>query len=134
MMEQKDKINYGLIATLAVMLAGSLFLTPDELDKSYFCPLTEDIGTFERLSASSKTGYYIDPDAECANDKGECAVACRTGRTFAPWINLRIYADSIGVDPLSLLKPEEPVDLVVNAPAAGAYTCVSVRDGGCTAI
>lgn len=125
-MEQNTKngINYGLITTLVLLLAGNVFLTPDQLDNSYFCPLTEDVGTFERLSASAKTGYYTDFE-------GEHSVACRTGRTYAPWIDLRTYAESIGVDPLSLLKPQDPIDPVVNAPAAGKYTCVSVRDGGC---
>lgn len=61
-METNQKVTYGLIGLLSLMVAGlggSIFLTPDQLDNAYVCSVNENVAFFDRLSSTEKTGYYI---------------------------------------------------------------------------
>lgn len=91
-----DKLAYGLIGTLLLIVGfgGSQLLTQDQLDNAYVCTTNENVAIFQRLSSTTKTGYYID-------DNGiEQSIVCRNGF----WISLKEYALSKGVSIDSLLQ------------------------------
>ena len=73
----------GIVGLLSILLTTGAFLTftPEELQGTYYCPLTDEIGVFERLSRSGKTGYYTINQTEYGR-------ACRQGRTYTPWEHL----------------------------------------------
>lgn len=94
-----ENISRGIIAVLAIMagFGGSLTLDQDSLDHAYICTINENVGVFDRLSSTNKTGYYFD-------EKGvEQSKVCRNGE----WINLIDYAKMRGVDPLILLNKQD---------------------------
>ena len=91
-MQTNEKILAGIIGTVLVIagFGGNQLLTQDQLDRAYVCPLTEELGFFDRLSDSGKTGYWtIDGNKESKQ--------CRTGNTYESYVSLSEYADSKGV-------------------------------------
>lgn len=106
----------GIIGLVLVLggLGGGVFLTESEFENTYVCPLNEQVGIFHRLSGSEKTGYYY-------NEEGlEKRVACRVGRTYAPWITLNQYAKDNGIDPLAfIISKIEPENGEIPPPTEG---------------
>lgn len=94
----------GIIGLLLVLggLGGGIFLTEDQFNNAYVCPLNENVGVFHRLSASEKTGYYYDTEGI------EKRIACKEGRTYQPWESLKEYAENKGINPLSFLIQNTP--------------------------
>lgn len=92
-----QKITYGLIGIIAMLagFGGSMILDQDTIDHTYVCNVTEQIGTFTRLSSTMKTGYYSDP----INASIERSKVCTNGQ----WIKLSTYAESKGIDPITFL-------------------------------
>jgi len=88
-----EKYIKGIIGAVCLLLGfgGNMALTDTQMDNAYICPLNNQVGVFDRVSASMKTGYYLD------NTGIEKRVACREGRTYAAWIPLTTYAESKGV-------------------------------------
>ena len=129
-MELKQAQKYGVLGLLMLLLGGGLgtFL-PDEVDKMYYCPLTGDVGIFERFSSTMKTAYYTDP-----NTGDIVRVACRSGRTYEPWVKLTEYAKEQGIDISVLLNSHTKQTVVNNTKAHGnrvwrcdSEQCVEVR-------
>ncbi|MFA6462390.1 MAG: hypothetical protein WCV90_09080 [Candidatus Woesearchaeota archaeon] len=101
-METNQKITYGLIGFLTVVMAafgGTVYLSPDQLDHAYVCSVTESVAFFDKLSSTFKTGYYTD-------DQGAVkSIVCKNGT----WISLKSYAASKGVSIDSLLQKNNDV-------------------------
>ena len=128
-MNNQEKTYVGIITFLTLLLSGAVFLNISQLDDAYYCPLTEEVGVFHRLSASAKTGYYY---LEDGTEKGS---PCKLSRTYTPWLGLKDYAKSIGVDPMSLIKADEPKDTFrLYAPAPPSEICVAEIFGGCSEV
>lgn len=99
-MENNQKITYGILGVLTLVIAafgGSMYLTEDELDHAYVCSVNENVGFFDRLSSTSKTGYYVDENGD--NKRKVC--------TNGEWIPLREYAEARGITIDQLLQPKE---------------------------
>lgn len=93
----------GGIVGLVLLLAGfggSQLLTPEQLDRAYVCPLTEELGFFDKLSGSGKTGYYT-------VDGLEESESCRSGYDFASWVKLSEYAKQEGISVEEFLRSQE---------------------------
>ena len=116
----KEKITIGIIAILSALagFGGNTYLTPDQIDNGYICPLNDNIGVFHRLSTSGKTGYYYDLD------NNEIKVSCRSGRVFEPWMSLKQYAQEHGVN---LIEPKQEEQY--KSSGTRVYNC---NPGGCT--
>ena len=94
-----DKTKAGLLGliTILAVFGGTQYLEPSQLDKTYVCELTEQIGIFDRLSGTSKTGYYFE-------DGEEKRLACRIGRTYGKWILIKEYCKDRGINVNDLLN------------------------------
>lgn len=94
-----SKLIYGIVGVFAMLIGvgGTVLLTQDQFDKTYVCPLNEQVAVFSRLSPSLKTGYYT------LSDGTEQAVSCRLGQTYVSWVKLVDYAKSKGFDPNSFI-------------------------------
>lgn len=90
-----NKLIGGIIGIVSLLLGfgGSLLLNPDQLAKAYVCTSNEKIGVFDRLSSTSKTGYYLDNGVEKSS-------VCTSGL----WLKLEVYAQSKGVSIEQLLQ------------------------------
>lgn len=123
-----DNKRTGLIAVVTAIIAfgGSMALTPVEMDEAYYCPLTEQVGIFDRLSDSMKTGYYMEGDVEKR-------VACRSGNTYDTWIPLREYAEMQGIPLEEVINPVTECDYGSSAIVMGiqgSYECRFDKDIG----
>ena len=98
-MENKIKTGIiGLISMLMVM-GGTLYLTPEQLDNAFICLATEEIGVF--YGGISSTGLTAYPYSE--NRTGY--VRCKKDGVNSVWISLKDYADEQGIDILDLIQP-----------------------------
>ena len=106
-----NKIAGGIIGILAILagFGGFTYLSADDLSNAYYCELTNQVGIFDRLSTSMKTGYF-----------NEVSFPCKIGRTYQAWIPLEDYAQSVGVSPEELIEQQTQV----NAQSGGIqYKC-----------
>lgn len=110
-----QKITYGIIGVLALLagFGGSQLLSQDTIDHTYVCNVTEQIGTFTRLSSTFKTGYYPDPN----NSSIELSKVCTNGK----WIKLADYAAIKGVDPVSFLLQATSATEEIKAPSEECF-------------
>ena len=125
-METNQKITYGLIGLLTVLVAamgGTQFLTEDQLDNAVICTVNQNIVIMDHLSSTSKTAYWYD-------DLGERkSKVCRGGL----WLDLRQYAKDNSLDLNILLQEglnEEQTPLgnrTAPSPSGGSYSCNSEK-------
>jgi hypothetical protein len=54
-----SKITYGIIGTLSLLLTSGAIYELQQ-DKAYFCKATNEVGVFEKLSSTGKTGYWTE--------------------------------------------------------------------------
>ena len=106
----ETKIIIGIVAIVSMLaggFGGTMLFTQDQLDNMYVCSLTDEVGIFDRLSASMKTGYWMD-------DLGvEQKKACRDGRIYDPWVPLEQYAEDHNVSINDLLEPKIVNDIQI---------------------
>ena len=98
-METNQTITYGILGILSLAIAafgGTMYLTEDQLDNAYVCSVNENVGFFDRLSSTSKTGYYIDENNDSKRK------VCTNGM----WIPLKEYAEERGISIDQLLQPK----------------------------
>jgi len=73
------------IVTLLSIFGGTLVLTEDQLKNMYYCDTNNNIGMFDKLSSTGKTGYWtvdnVQKSSVCTNSK---------------WIPLKEYCASKG--------------------------------------
>ena len=126
-METNQKITYGLIGLLTVLIAamgGTQFLTEDQLDNAVICSINQNIVIMDHLSSTSKTAYWFD-DLGVQKSK-----VCRGGL----WLDLRQYAKDNDLDLNILLQEglnEEITPIVepsvVESAQGGSYKCDSEK-------
>jgi len=125
-MEKQQKITYGLIGVLGLIVAsmgGSTFLTEDQLDNAYICSVNDNIIIADHLSSTAKTAYWIDEEGATKRK------VCRNGF----WLNLKQYAKDNNLDLNILLQNlnEEPIinqDQPTLTPAKGLqYRCDNIK-------
>ncbi len=95
-----EKLKHGGLVgliTLLLIFGGNMLLTEDELNNAYICTYNEKWGVFYGgVSPTGKTAYpYIE-------NKTNYRI-CRNGI----WMDLRTYAETKGVDPLTLLQSSD---------------------------
>lgn len=90
----------GLVCLVTALLAisGTVTLTQEEVDSAYYCPFTEQIAIFSRLSSSMKTGYYME-------NGEERSIPCKEGRVYESWVSLSQYAEDNNIPIEDLLQP-----------------------------
>ena len=122
-MENNQKITYGLIGLLTVLVAamgGTQFLTEDQLDNAVICSVNQNIVIMDHLSSTSKTAYWY-------NDLGEReSKVCRGGL----WLDLRQYAKDNDLDLNILLQEglnEEITPSEIPSAQGGSYKCDSEK-------
>ena len=126
-MENNQKITYGLIGLLTLLVAalgGNVFLTEDQLDNAYICSINENVVIAERLSSTMKTAYWTDENNETQSK------VCRNGL----WLNLKQYAKDNNLD-LNILLQKINEDIIIKVPgnttipsgSRGTYSCNSER-------
>jgi hypothetical protein len=101
-METHQKVTYGILGILSLILAGfggSMLLTQDQLDHAYVCSFNENVGFFDKLSSTMKTGYWTDEQNVSRSS------ICKNGT----WISLKDYAKSKGVSIDSILQKENSI-------------------------
>ena len=111
-----EKITYGLAGLLSVVIlafGGTILLSQDELDHAYVCTTNENVAFFDKLSSTSKTGYYVDE-----NNISQ-SIVCRNGF----WIKLEEYAKSKGISVDALLKKGTVHPSITVAEIGKHYMC-----------
>ena len=116
-----DNTKTGIVALVAslIVFGGTIALTPAEIDDAYYCALTDQVGIFDRLSDSMKTGYYM-------LDGIEKSSACRDGMVYDTWMPLREYAELNGVPLEEVINPVLECNYdttVVVKGVQGSYEC-----------
>jgi hypothetical protein len=124
-METNQKISYGLIGILYVVVAafgGSLYFTENELNNLYVCTTNQNVGYFEYLSSTAKTGYWLE-------DNVTKSLTCRNGF----WINIKVYSLENNISISDLLEPKEiPIEnneteIVPSGGYGIRYSCSSTK-------
>lgn len=113
-----NKIIYGLIGliTLLAGFGGSQLLSQDQIDHAYVCTTNQNLAFFDRLSSTSKTGYYT--------ENGTLkSIICTNGI----WVKLTIYANQKNIS-VELFKEPIPAS-AINLPIQ--YKCTQTN---CTRI
>lgn len=107
-----ENTRRGVIGLVALLLGfgGSMMLDQDSIDHGYVCNMNEKLAFFDRLSSTSKTGYWMEGGIEKSS-------ACTNGQ----WIKLSAYAQSKGVSVEQMLIQIQSVKPA--APTAKSYYC-----------
>jgi len=97
-----NKIIYGIIGVISLLagFGGNMLIAEDQFDNAYVCSVNENLGVFDRLSSTSKTGYYVN---ELGEDKRS---TCRNGF----WIPLKDYVEDLGITPTEFLQKIQTED------------------------
>lgn len=90
MVESQKTGVIGVFAlVLSMIVGGSLYFSPSELESTYICSVNEEVGVF--LGGISSTGYSAYPEQEsktgrvyCLSDSGE----------KGKWLKIEDYLDS----------------------------------------
>ncbi len=114
-------ITIGVIMLLAVALSPvgiNELLEPEQYENAYYCDVTDEIGVFLG-GISETTGLSGYPHADNRKD----VAYCKNEAGFkGQWEDLVDYAESQGIDPLSLIvKPQvipvpEPIVIPIEVP------------------
>lgn len=95
----------GIIGAILVLagMGGNIVLTPSQFDNTYICPLTDEVGVFDRLSGSSERAYPLADTTKGYKD-------CKTDVGREPWIKLEVYAKDKGLDPMSFIVGQKQAE------------------------
>ena len=125
-MDKKNSVYAGVFMILgALMMYGgnyylddnsNLNISIEDIDRVYVCTLTEELGTFHRVSDTKKTGYFYDENDEEQSDR------CQVGRTYGTWELLSVYLENNGKTIDDLFKPKPNSGII-------HYDCIP---GSCT--
>jgi hypothetical protein len=116
-MENNQKITYGLIGLLSLIVAtmsGTIFLTEDQLNNAYICSVNQEVVIADHLSSTAKTAYWLDENSV------EQSKVCRNGF----WLNLKQYAKDNDLDINILLQNLDMKENSATIAEAGkSYIC-----------
>ena len=114
-METNQKITYGMIGILSVLVAGmggTIYLASDQLENAYICSTSNIIVIADRLSSSGKTAYWTE-------DNLQKSKVCTNGI----WLNLKQYAKDNNLN----INQEPVIDIVSVDVIGNKYRCDSVK-------
>ena len=115
----KERVGWVGLVTALVVFGGTMTMTQAEIESAYYCPLSNDIAIFDRLSDSMKTGYYTVEEVEYS-------LGCKEGRTYVPWVPLMDHLIEQGISFEDLLEQSKGIeaDAVYVRGEQGLYPCV----------
>lgn len=120
-MENKNIGIVGLISLLTVF-GGSIILTQEQLDNSFYCTASEEFGIF--YGGISNTGLTAYPYSENRSNY----IRCQNSGIKGTWISLEDYANELGISPEEfLMQPKsEPSnkEITINYPNGNSYECM----------
>lgn len=99
----KKKIVTGTVGILGILLAimGTLYFTPDQLENTYICLATEEVGIF--YGGISGTGLSAYPYSENRSDAERCYAS---NGDKSSWVKLIDYLEEQGIDLDEILQPK----------------------------
>ena len=97
----KKQIAQGTAGIIGIFLIiiGTIYFTPEQLDNSYICLATEEVGIF--YGGISGTGLSAYPYKENRSDFERCYAL---NGDKSSWVRLTDYLDEVGLD--EFLQPQ----------------------------
>ena len=89
----------GIIGTL-LLIMGTVYFTPDQLDNAYICLATDEVGIF--YGGISGTGLSAYPHAENRTDAERCY---SSNGDKSSWVKLTDYFEEQGISLDEFLQP-----------------------------
>ena len=107
---KKKQIAQGTAGIIGIFLIimGTIYFTPEQLDNAYICLATEEVGIF--YGGISGTGLSAYPYSENRTDAERC-YASNGDKSF--WIKLIDYLEDSNIDLNGFLKSEEPISKTI---------------------
>ena len=101
MKKQIVKGTSGVLGALLIII-GTVYFTPEQLENTYVCLATEEIGIF--YGGISGTGLSAYPYKENRTDVERCYAS---NGDKSSWVKLTDYLEDSEIDSTDLLKPNE---------------------------
>jgi len=123
MVDAKNVGKMGVIGLIGILVGfgGTSTLSQGQVGDVYVCPVTEEVGQFDRVSGSA--GFYM-------VDGNDQRVYCNDGNDYQDWVSLTVYAESQGVDPGEFVESVPSLDSEVRVEGRqGVYTCSTNENG-----
>ena len=100
----KKQIVQGTVGIIGVFLLiiGTVYFTPDQLDNVYICLASDEVGIF--YGGISGTGLSAYPHSENRTDVERCYTS--TGEK-STWVKLTDYLEEQGISLDEFLQPKE---------------------------
>ena len=113
----ENKIKYGIVGALSLLMifGGTMYLTQQELDNSYYCPATGQWGIF--YGGISGTGLTAYPYAENKTNYARC--------TNSKWVLLKNYAEELGLNTSQLI--EQKIVPEIQGVWGNQYSCNQIE-------
>lgn len=107
-----ENLTRGIIGLVAILagFGGSMYLTHDQLNHAYVCSTNQEVGIFDRLSSTMKTGYWMENNIEKSK-------VCKNGN----WIKLKDYAEQNNISISTILNQIPGIESGGNS--ARSYSC-----------
>ena len=112
----KKQIATGAVGIIGVFLAilGTIYFTPEQLENTYICLSTEEVGIF--YGGISKTGLSAYPHAENRSDVERCYTSNGDKST---WVKFTDYLEENGLSLDEFLQPK----VIVQQNIGKSYLC-----------
>ena len=103
---KKKQIAQGTAGIISVFLIiiGTIYFTPEQLENTYICLATEEVGIF--YGGISGTGLSAYPYKENRTDVERCYAQNGDKST---WVKLTDYLEETGIDLNELLETKETI-------------------------
>ena len=105
----KKQIATGTLGIIGILLAimGTLYFTPEQLENSYICLATEEVGIF--LGGISGTGLSAYPFSENRTNVERCYAS---NGDKSSWVKLTDYLEDSEIDSSEFLQFNQPSEVV----------------------
>lgn len=126
-METNQKITYGIIGVLAVIVAamgGTMMLTQDQLDHAYICTSNQNVVIADHLSSTYKTAYWTD----------ENNVSKSKSCTGGIWQNLKQYAQQNNISINVLINQAQDTNVTQSSDSEQGIIKYRCDQNNCTRI
>ncbi len=100
---EKKQIATGTAGVIGILLViiGTIYFTPEQLDNAYICLATEEVGIF--YGGISNTGLSAYPYKENRSDFERCY---SLNGDKSSWVRLTDYLEDSNIDLNEFLKPK----------------------------
>lgn len=120
-MKQIIQGTIGIVGVILIII-GTVYFTPEQLENTYICLATEEIGIF--YGGISLTGLSAYPYKENRSDYERC---------YAPdgnkssWVKIVDYLEEYDIDLNDLLKPEETSQNIGKKYLCSVDNCTEIK-------